>query len=1297
MVAILYKILKMATAAQSSITLVSVSDAYSVSLQPSNITIITDPYGENANLDGASTVISLFCGDTQVPIVSSKITGSSLWKVASENPEDCTLTSQGGSVVLSITLVDQSAEGWREIEITTPSGEKLKARFAYSIVRETTMLDWVLDWNKNYTDITGDHISTPNALIGRKNSSGKLSGVYIGADMPNHSVGIYGFKDCPMTAFAQGNIDDYEIFFLNETGGGIGGWSIAHEGIVTSNAVGQMELLSSGTIQYLDKSDTQNPFWCLRADGSGVLAHGNIFWNVAGDATFKGTLQAAAGNVGGWHIGSNSFYHSHIFLNSTDGFIGVKSTATAALTSEPTTQIFYNMVCSKGGVVMTSSAQMFGLEGWNASGRRIFSLGSDNTIAGWKMDFDSIFLGTKCNTKGQYASSVANGILTMGTNGLRGLGWYIDSDGEIDFVGGRVHFNKDGGKIAGWSINTNHFSSDNAAIVSDTTSGVYFSANGALPAQHTAYSEHITEKGGIFIETSSTLSRLMAYNTSGNQMFGVSADGTGLIAGWSFDKDALYLGTKCNLFRKYASEVVGGVITIGTNGIRGLGWYIDTDGTISMAKGSVKFESTGGVISGWKISSDAFWTDHVALTTRASSPGLFLSSKGVFNGAGNCLPVIEQNGGIYLRCVNDKTELVSIDENKKTAFCLSSSGLNQIAGFKFGDKYLFTGDSAAAKNTFDTEGNVTISPTGIRGFKWRLEADGSGAVAGNNIVWSPTGDVTLGSSIKISVGGSYSSLSETLTSVMQFMSGFTTLLHPVDASGNNLPWSQHADAVSLKVEKNLWSVGDIAAFGPASGTSTGGNGGLNIDELEDYLQTNQYITESWALTQGFITATDAQSLYQPKGNYLTQQSLAGYMKTADADAKYVTRTGAQIISGTKTFAAQQTIAVDGMALALRSPSDANNMRVALLSQANWGEMRLYGKGGHFTGIRVDATATRLWVTKGYGTDWSWDVRMQVGTAALMQGTLYLAENLDPQMWWDSESARIRVNKPLVSSGIMYAERFLANTTNICTNLNADLLDNMHLADILNSNVASATKWQTARRFWGQLADGTDDVSGDMSGVGNIAASGRVTAAFDPTGYSNFWASEHGQLLVKTGTAAGFYSFGIGVRSADGVAQLQASQNGVGGIKLLLNPKGGNVGIGNTTNPQYPLDVHGQTRANGLISESFDALRLATVSGDLRMRVCATDNWSSLRMYGNAGRYIEMHPDAGGNQLSMASCLSDSNYTFDVSLLLGSLILRGGKLYLDAQKKVCLYYDAEADCIRINKPLVGSGDITAFKS
>ena len=44
-------------------------------------------------------------------------------------------------------------------------------------------------------------------------------------------------------------------------------------------------------------------------------------------------------------------------------------------------------------------------------------------------------------------------------------------------------------------------------------------------------------------------------------------------------------------------------------------------------------------------------------------------------------------------------------------------------------------------------------------------------------------------------------------------------------------------------------------------------------------------------------------------------------------------------------------------------------------------------------------------------------------------------------------------------------------------LDADLLDGKHLSDILASNVASATKLQTARTIWGQSFDGTGNIDG----------------------------------------------------------------------------------------------------------------------------------------------------------------------------------------------------------------------------
>lgn len=47
-------------------------------------------------------------------------------------------------------------------------------------------------------------------------------------------------------------------------------------------------------------------------------------------------------------------------------------------------------------------------------------------------------------------------------------------------------------------------------------------------------------------------------------------------------------------------------------------------------------------------------------------------------------------------------------------------------------------------------------------------------------------------------------------------------------------------------------------------------------------------------------------------------------------------------------------------------------------------------------------------------------------------------------------------------------------------LDADLLDGKHLSDILSSNVASATKLQTARTIWGRPFDGTNNVGGELT-------------------------------------------------------------------------------------------------------------------------------------------------------------------------------------------------------------------------
>lgn len=73
------------------------------------------------------------------------------------------------------------------------------------------------------------------------------------------------------------------------------------------------------------------------------------------------------------------------------------------------------------------------------------------------------------------------------------------------------------------------------------------------------------------------------------------------------------------------------------------------------------------------------------------------------------------------------------------------------------------------------------------------------------------------------------------------------------------------------------------------------------------------------------------------------------------------------------------------------------------------------------------------------------------------------------------------------------------------------------------NVYSATKLQTARTIWGQSFNGTANVSGNMTGVGSISASGNITA---PSFYASNWFRTTGQT--------GWYSetYGGGIYMSD---------------------------------------------------------------------------------------------------------------------------------------------------------------------
>lgn len=133
-----------------------------------------------------------------------------------------------------------------------------------------------------------------------------------------------------------------------------------------------------------------------------------------------------------------------------------------------------------------------------------------------------------------------------------------------------------------------------------------------------------------------------------------------------------------------------------------------------------------------------------------------------------------------------------------------------------------------------------------------------------------------------------------------------------------------------------------------------------------------------------------------------------------------------------------------------------------------------------------------------------------------------------------------------------------------------------ITDNISGNASTATKLQTPRTIWGQSFDGTGNVSGSLSEVGNIHF--KVDNSYDIG--SDAAASRY------------IYTHWLGARSGRKL-ELGANNSGFGqGLCIDTNL---NVGIGTTT-PSYKLDVNGQMRASGFHHASVNSDNYMLLAG-----------------------------------------------------------------------------------------------------
>lgn len=672
----------MGTIAKGEITLSPVNDAYTVSITPASCTIAADFDGSNPNLANAKGVITVKRGTKVVPFHVVR------WHFSTGGSVKYPGVSSTSISFYIDYLPANVYEGTVSFDIVTDDGFEYQTTvsFAFTIIRETTMLDWIQDWEGGKTKIGDSYIMTPKIFIGKKEDvcrevefetpdsyeegyewiEDALTGVYVGPDLLNSQesgVGIYGY------------LKGDEIFHLNADGGLIGGWTFNEAGLQSTNGV--VNILSEGSI-FAQNSKSATEYWGIYADGHATFANGNVKFMADGSAEYAGKITSSSGSIGGWTITKNQIHSNRVVLDSKDGIIGIDASKFQA----------YNVVTGdvsfpsspNGGVKMWySSANDFGFAGWSNS-QKVFSIGSLNMIAGWNFNHQAIWTGSESPYLSQGSFATNSDELTIAPNGIRSNKWYIDANGTAQFVGGSVQFNTENAEMFGWKMRSGRFSAAHAALTSSSYwSGLFVSPADLTDVGVESLINIINNSGGIYMYSDGVNSFFRAYDTKGKLGFALQTNGYHTIGAWNFNHEAIYTGSYTpDSSTKFMSKTDQMILSTSI-GLIGYKWRLSADGSGAIAGGHISWNANGDIALDNTVK--IAWTN-VTGTDGVMTTSTYIDANGIFTG--------------------------NIDASKITTGTLSASRID-------------------ADELLSVEG------------KWALKRDGSGYLSSKNIQWNSDG------------------------------------------------------------------------------------------------------------------------------------------------------------------------------------------------------------------------------------------------------------------------------------------------------------------------------------------------------------------------------------------------------------------------------------------------------------------------------------------------------------------------------------------------------------------------------
>ena len=354
---------------------------------------------------------------------------------------------------------------------------------------------------------------------------------------------------------------------------------------------------------------------------------------------------------------------------------------------------------------------------------------------------------------------------------------------------------------------------------------------------------------------------------------------------------------------------------------------------------------------------------------------------------------------------------------------------------------------------------------------------------------------------------------------------------------------------------------------------------------------------------------------EPTGTYKVVASMSGIIMYADRllTARKINGTSFDGTSDITTayWGTTRTISLTGAITGSVSTNGGDNITI----NTTYGTGNITNLDNRYVKKAGDTMQGNLTFTSGKQARWT------------AHGTSYITDgNIDSGTFPGGSLANLVISSwQGVSFTTSCSGQPYTNKTAVGINCRTGIVYAANFVGPLQGNAATATKLQTSRSIWGQSFDGTGNVSGSLSEVGNI----------------HFKVDNSYNIGSDAAASRYIYTHWLGARSGQKL-ELGANNSGYGqGLCIDTNL---NVGIGTNT-PTQKLDVHGNIRATGqIIREGSGQLWVTGRNGALLRETSAVGYHTLWSLKTTNGSWdFGAYNSSGWNNIPVLSYITDSNY------------------------------------------------------